>query len=180
MPRANKAGSAFADTAADLTPRMHRFVLRNAPHLAHLAEDLVQQSLANLLEFVGKRSGRISPEETQAVAFTILRRRIADHHRDTLRRIIQESSNESLPDVASGENIEHATSVRRILWSVLGFLAELDATERTLLLREELPGESMASPLAVADRKRLSRLRNRLRDHVRNSFGMEIEEFFKE
>ena len=80
---------------------------------------------------------------------------------------------EELEDVASGESLEDEVQRRELIRALNGFLGSLPAGERDLFLRRYLAMETLGSlarqrGLSVsAVRKRLGKLREKLREHLR-------------
>jgi hypothetical protein len=64
--------------------------------------------------------------------------------------------------------------------AVIALLSRMDARDRALLLREEFPVSEPLLPLTAAQRKRLSRLRAKLRQELRERFQIDIDSELKE
>jgi DNA-directed RNA polymerase specialized sigma24 family protein len=141
-------------------------------------EDLVQQTLLNLSEYFDQRQDQIpTQDETSAIAFTILKRRIADRFRDAARRAVYNQSAATHLSVSRESHPDRHVRHRRVLWAVLSLLATLDKEDQNLLLREHMSLTTSGRRLTAVQRKRLSRLRERLRRQLKDRFGISLEEY---
>lgn len=162
VERSNSNAGKLAEAAAlDIAPQLKKF-LRTHYRLVPDHDDLVQQTLANLFRYLLNRSGfETSPDELRALAFAILKRRISDRFREDAKRFaLQNSSNSGQESFAP--STETVAGYRELLATVLGFIAEMDEDNRSLLLNEAV-GSERTQAMPPAERKRLSRLREQLR-----------------
>lgn len=142
-------------------PEMLRFLERSFPAHRDMAEDIVQGCFEEL--FRGRR--RIEPVNFPGLVRTICFRRMLDHHRSELRRSVRVVSRN--PDQLPAPEDQSGNAER--VDALIGILAsEIDALpvqDRELLLRGSY-GHNLGYPLDVAERKRLSRIRVRLRTNI--------------
>ena len=148
--------------------------------LATSHEELMQDAAAGLTQFLSNHPNLPDPE-IRKVAFTILRRRVADEFKSRVREWSRTdlSEIENLPDPADPV---HQQRISHLLTFVAGFLSEeISADDSALLARYQLAKTSDSlPPLTDAERQRLRRLRLTLRTAIRERFGAEVEDFFKE
>lgn len=165
--------------AQSVAPHLRQY-LRRHRLLASYHDDLVQETLADLIEYIRARERNPpSDAEASALAFTILKRRIADQFRQTARRVVESLPPDRLPSVADSHDVEAAVGYRKLLWAVLSLLVDLSAEEQKLLLRGQLQSQSPSFPLTPAERKRVERLRKRLRERLRERFGISADDYFR-
>lgn len=137
--------------------------------IAHLHGDVIQQTVADLLEWLGRQEQPLSEDDLRRVGFRVLERRAIDAYRDDVLQWAggpHEPLAEDIHGVDRGpqESIEYA----QLLKAVMDLLARLSPSDRALILRDEILGDSeKPSALTPAERKRLSRLRQELRDQLR-------------
>jgi DNA-directed RNA polymerase specialized sigma24 family protein len=167
----------FERLAESLSPALRRYLRRRFHALGAEHDDLIQDTLADLLAYLERREGAVpSDQEVTALAFAILKRRAADRYRDAARRAAA-GLPEELP--AEDADVEKGARYRQLLAAVLLLLTDLDDESQRLLLREQLlPGDA-PEVLSAAQRKRLSRLREELRRRLRSRFGTSPEDFLK-
>jgi DNA-directed RNA polymerase specialized sigma24 family protein len=141
--------------------------------------DLVQESAADLLEWQARQPQPIADEDLRRVGFRVLQRRVAD----AFRRQVKDWSLGMQPEgidtlaVAAGPiglapDPADVLQQERLLRALIEILTELTPEERALVVGEEL-GDANAEPTPRSDaqRKRLSRLRQRIRDRLKDRQG---------
>ena len=166
--------SAEAASVAEIARRYIRAHYRALPE----QEDLVQETLVGLLQHLaGRGNPTLDPDQLAAIALTILKRRIADRFRQSVRSIVDTLSPEALPSVAHPLTTENVVSQRKMLLAVLVAILELSEEDRDLVMRGELSGSERDGPLTTAQRKRVSRIRMRLKDILAKRFGLGLETF---
>jgi DNA-directed RNA polymerase specialized sigma24 family protein len=146
-----------------LEPQLKQY-LRSRYRLVADHEDVVQETLADLHHLLVNRGNeRLSIDSLTGLAFVILKRRVADRYRggakDFALAALAPSREEPL-----APSSETVASYRELLLTVLGFIATMDPSDRSLLLDQAIGIERTAMP--PAERKRLSRLRAQLRDQL--------------
>lgn len=151
---------AFSEPAIRSLIKSLRNYLGARYHFVADHEDLVQQTLADLYGAASaKQDGFAEQDQITPLAFTILKRRIADRFRIEAKEF-------AWAMLAENEQVAPSTEVvamyRQRLALTMAFIAELPAADRMLLLHSSQDGDSFAMP--ATDRKRLSRLRIQLRD----------------
>lgn len=157
----------LADSSARvLTPALRQF-LRSRFRLVSDHEDLVQQTLSDLHRFLLTRLPKrpYAEDETRALAFSILKRRVADRFRNEARSFAALELGRARNELSLEPSAETVAGYRELLGTVLNFIAEMDGADRQLLLSEAL-GTDRSGSLPPADRQRLSRLRERLRKRL--------------
>ena len=135
--------------------------------------DLVQEATADLLEWVAKHPG-VEDEELRRVGFRVLQRRVADAFRSQVKNWAQSEQFENLSaedaqSLPTSPDPMEVLQQDRLLRALLGILAELSVADRLLVVGEEL-GADRSEPLDDANRQRLSRLRRRIRERLKD-FG---------
>lgn len=164
-----------------LAPQLAAQLRRRYRMLASDHDDLVQEVLENFVRFLDSHAGRLPPEEEwAAIASTMLKRRIADRFRRSLREVsrsIDETDDDAAEVADTAAPVDEVVRYRRLLSAVLGLLAEMSDADRALLLDEAMPEEAR-EPMSASDRKRLSRLRDRLREGLRLRFGVAPDDYF--
>jgi DNA-directed RNA polymerase specialized sigma24 family protein len=157
--------------ASDIVPDLRAMLRGRYRLLAHLQDDLIQQTLSDLHGYLLAASKPdMSDEDLRAITFSILKRRVADAFRDDARR---RALNEALDEPASeptAPSAERVVRYRRMLQAVLRHVGELDPGDQALLLAEVTPGAE-AGAMSPAQRKRLSRLRERIRAALERELG---------
>lgn len=162
VERSNAHAGKLAEAAArDIAPQLEQF-LRTRYRLVRDHDDLVQQTLSDLFRYLlNRNASETPPDELRALAFSILKRRVSDRFREEARNFALRSchpgDHESL-----APSTETVASYRELLTTVLGFIAEMNENDRSLLLNEAI-GSERALAMPAAERQRLSRLRGQLR-----------------
>lgn len=165
-----------------VAPVLRQLLRRRYRLLAQDHDDLVQQTLEDLLRFVASRSGApLREAEWPAVGVTILKRRIADRFREATARA--SISIEEMTDVVSTMDDPYAivdaiVQYRTLLATVLRLVAQLPSADQALLLEELDPSAADSAPMSSTTRKHLSRLRQRLRQQLESKFGVAPEDVF--
>ena len=147
----------------DLVPQLRQF-LRARYRLVSDHDDLVQQALSDLHQYLSE--GAFSAKSSQdltALAFTILKRRIADRFRSEAKHFALSSTTHVHSQEPLAPSAETVVSYRELLATVIGFIAEMEESDRSLLLNEAA-GPERTAPMPPAERQRLSRLRAQLRN----------------
>lgn len=162
VERSNRDAGKLAEAAAlDIAPQLKQF-LRTHYRLVPDHDDLVQQALGDLFRFLLNRSGSgTSPDELRALAFAILKRRVSDRFREDAKKFALQSRNQGGQE-SLAPSTETVAGYRELLAAVLGFIAEMDEDDRSLLLNEAV-GSERNQAMPPVERKRLSRLREQLR-----------------
>ena len=165
-----------------LSPPLRQFLRRRYRLLASEHDDLVQQTLEGFLRFVSARADRAPPaEEWPAIARTILKRRIADRFRDSALHAavaIEDLDDNAQELVDQGADVDDVVRYRRLLSAVAVLISEMNSADQALLLDEVAPTSAPPVAMSSTDRKRLSRLRESLRERLRLKFGVEPDEYF--
>lgn len=163
-----------------------RHLRARLPALPQEHDDLVQETLLDLTREVNERGAEYpaswkarrsdldeaDKDRFHALAFTILRRRVADYftrrHRDWTRSgDLLRTAHTAFPTEPSAER---QYLVAQLLRTCVEFLSELSEDERRLVMHVTLTADTKA-PLSAADRQRLHRLRRRLALDVATRFG---------
>lgn len=151
------------------------------PSIRHLHQDLIAEMTAQLTEYLLTRPdslpiswfSMVEPPEAdaqrfRALVFTILSRRTQDYFRAEFRRWVDVIPLHEVGDdawVADYENtdadVDRGVDTRRQVVALLQLLADMPDADRQLMEQVVLGGADR--PLDVAERKRVSRLRQRLR-----------------
>jgi DNA-directed RNA polymerase specialized sigma24 family protein len=169
---ANRANEALAR----LSPLLRDHLRARYRLLIHLEQDLVQQTLADLFALLGRRTALPSDDELSALAFTILKRRVADLFRSEARsRAWQELGSEPLQE-AESPSAERVARYRRLMALVLSQIGELPPDDQRLLLADVTPGSSNDA-FSASERQRLSRLRKQLRTTIQREVGAPLEQY---
>ncbi|HEX2828612.1 MAG TPA: hypothetical protein VHP37_19820 [Burkholderiales bacterium] len=168
-----KSYEAFCERAL---PRLRRYLLRHFRPLSADHEDILQDALADLFAFVQRRNDVLSQDdELMALAYAITKRRAADRYRGAVRRAASELNAAST--IAEVEEHDVRFRYRELLSAVLLLLTDLSESDQQLLLREQLSSGDKLEALTPAERKRLSRLRQMLRERLRARFGSDPYEY---
>ncbi len=163
---------------ASLHSDWRRWLRARHGSLAQSHEDIVQQTSADLLEWMGQREAPIELAELGRVGFRVLQRRAVDAYRDHVRRWANEplfplGEDVHSPDLGPEESVEYA----QLLKAVIELLSNLPASDRELILRDELfAGAETATALTQAERKRLSRLRKELRNQLFHKHRIDMKD----
>jgi len=145
-----------------LYPEWQAFLRRAYPGISAHHGELLQQTAEDVLTFAMSPS-HPAVRDWRLLAYRILHRRIADHFRSATRRWAELP--EDLPDLNPQNDPERVAHFRALLRRVVAFMAQLSDSDRELLQRSAGENDS-GVPLTEAERKRLSRLRARLREHI--------------
>jgi DNA-directed RNA polymerase specialized sigma24 family protein len=141
------------------------YLNRSYPSLRNHHGDLIQEATEDLLVFArDHQDAKI--ENWRGLAFSILRRRIADHFRSVARRWAESPLPDDLATAEPGADPERVAHFTLLLQRVVAFITELDEADRRLLLSGVWVEESSGTAKTDAERKRLSRLRTRLREEL--------------
>jgi DNA-directed RNA polymerase specialized sigma24 family protein len=140
-----------------------RSQLRRHPQLAASHDDILQLTAQDLLAAVRTRSEPLELDRLRRLGFAILKRRVADAYRSQVRRWARDEPLED-QQVARDVNTDPARVAyfAILLRSVVALMADMDIKDRELLLRS-LDDDATTEPMTDAERKRLSRARERLR-----------------
>lgn len=155
-----------------LQQEWQNYLRRKYSRLRDQHSELIQQVAENLLVFASEHPDDKVDSWTD-FSFRILQRRIVDCFRSFTRRWAESPLDEQfLPPADSVGNPERVTHYVLLLKRVVGLITSLDIKDRDLLLSglatetfDTNSGESQRK-LSVAERKQLSRLRNRLREEI--------------
>lgn len=138
-----------------------------------LHEDLLQDTLEHLTRWLARHPSRatLASTDLQRVAMTILRCRISDRWRTTVRHVLQEAT--SIHHLPSQPDVNDILLKRQALSACLAFMDTLKPEERLLM---QLATKHHKSSLTTSDRdrKRLQRLRARLKEHLLRTMGPNI------
>ena len=145
--------------------------------ISHLHGDVIQQAITDLLEWLGRQEHSLSAEDLRRVGFRILERRAIDAYRDNVMHWASEPLD---PMVAvfhsTSRGPEESMEYAQLLKAVIDLLSRISPSDRALILRDELLGDSeKPSALTPAERKRLSRLRQELRAQLRRWHVMDVD-----
>lgn len=153
--------------------RLREQLIRSAASLASDHDDLISETLMDLA--IWMRSHPSANEE--AVAVTILRRRIADRFRlrslEPLGRTADAALAETPTDAPSADR---ATLIGELLEVTLEELQKLTARDRDLIA---LAAESLATRLTVNERQRLHRARRKLGAAIIERLGDSARELLR-
>jgi DNA-directed RNA polymerase specialized sigma24 family protein len=180
----------------EIAREARRYLATRFPSLRAIHEDLVAESLLNLSERLIERSSQYpaawfasgEPEREQdraylhRLAHTILRRRVADRFRGRAAAWAREASIDELPEAELGSargDYERRLMAARMLKVCVEVLATLPEEDRELAatIGEARVGEG---PRSAADRQRLTRLRRKLGNAIRERLGESVAKLLKE
>lgn len=165
-----------------LSPLLRQFLRRRYRLLASEHDDLVQQVLEGFLRFLSTHAGSIPPStEWPAIGLTILKRRIADRFRDSALRAavaIEELDEDEAQLVDQSAGVDDVVRYRRLLSTVFVLISEMGSADQALLLDEVATPGGPEVAMSSTDRKRLSRLRESLRERLLLKFGVKPEDYF--
>lgn len=173
--------SSAPDRIAALIPQWRSWLRVRHRSIEHLHADLAQQAAADLLEWMQRASKTgLIEEDLRRLGFRILQRRVADAFRthaaewgrEERATVVQRGEVEEV-DTRADANPALAHQYGRLLRAVVALLAELSAEDRVLLVGPELG--PVAEPRTAAQRQRLKRLREHLRDQLHQRFGLEVD-----
>lgn len=168
-----------SENIAELLTAWLSWLRARHPRLDSVHMDIVQQTAADLLQWQTEQLEQSSPDLLQKIGFRILQRRVADVFRDPVKRW----ASLEIPDIAllvetsstaSNDEPLHALEADRFIKALIDLLADLEPSDRALLLRAADPAVG-ASPLTIAKRQRLSRLRKQMRRTLRVRHGIDLE-----
>lgn len=142
---------------------------RRYPNLRPHHDDLSNDTIADLLQWLQGRSAAPSDEEKLKIARRILQRRIADFFRARVRVAPSEEH-------ASSSQPDREAQIRRLSSVVFAAMGKLTSAERSLLI----DGGDSAYAMTSAERKQRERLRERLRDEVKRLLGASVDEILSE
>ncbi len=178
---AHEPPSNASDRVTDLVPQWRRWLRLRHRSIEHMHADLAQQAAADLLDWMHRASKPdLIEEDVRRLGFRILQRRVADAFRSQAAEwgregstsLAQRSELEEV-DTRADANPALAHQYGRLLRAVVALLAELSAEDRVLLVGPELG--PVAEPRTAAQRQRLKRLREHLRDQLHERFGLEVD-----
>jgi hypothetical protein len=159
------------------------------PSIRHLHQDLAAEMTAQLTEYLLSHPdtvpiswyGSTEPpiddaQRFRALVFTVLSRRTQDHFRAEFRRWVEVIPLHELDDAGFASDNNHIgkdtgddIDARRYVVALLKLLTDLPDADRQLMEQIALGGADR--PLDVAERKRVSRLRQRLKRELRDRLG---------
>lgn len=164
---------------------------RNFPTIQQLHEDLVSETLMQLVTHLSQRPDGLPPawfqpedppeddiRRFQALALTVLNRRVMDYFRADYRQWAHELPLDgSREQVAEGQDVGGALDLARAARALMTLLAELSDQDR--LLMEEVALGGRDGPLEDRERQRVHRLRQRLLDALRARLGHDPVELLR-
>jgi hypothetical protein len=165
-----KAGRALLNAVEKverLLPELYarwRAQLRRHSRLMSSHDDILQLTARDLLAAAGVGSEPLEDGDVRRLGSAILKRRIADAYRTEVRRWARHEPLEDDQHIAADVNSdpERVAHFSMLLRSVVGLMADLDIEDRELLLRS-LRDDISLKAMTDAERKQLSRVRERLR-----------------
>ncbi len=163
-----------------VAPALRQFLRRRYRLLASEHDDLIQQTLEDLLRYFDSLDGALPDSaEWPALGTAILKRRVIDRFRSAVGRAtvsIDEMMEEDLLHARSEVGVDQLVQYRQLLAVLLNLVGRLPTEDQGLLL-EELDTSEHA-PLTATSRKHLSRLRQRLREQLKSRVGPGADELF--
>jgi DNA-directed RNA polymerase specialized sigma24 family protein len=164
--------------AQALGPRLGRYLSYHHFSLRDQHDDLVQTTLADTLKYLDAAPvSTVDEDEVARIAFTILKRRVADAFRDNARQWALQQSAE--PDEESAHDTAASVDFRRVLQAVIELMATLDPAERDLISQAAL-GTQLGRPRSDAERKALSRARASLKSKLWSRHRIDLDRFLEE
>lgn len=158
-------------------------VRARAPALSAEHDDFVNDALDALAKFLERRAegfperwfvgdealGDEDRARLRGLATMMLNRRMADYFRATQRwrRVSLTLKRDRPPQ----PNVDKGLLLKEALRVTLDFLAEVDAHDRALILTEPDAEPGARTARSDAERKRVSRLRRRLSERLREALG---------
>jgi DNA-directed RNA polymerase specialized sigma24 family protein len=166
---------------SELQKAWHSWLRVRHPSLAAFHADLVQEAFKDLLEWSGRKLEFHTYQEIERIGFRILQRRVIDVFREQSALATKAIGNN--PDEVvetsstfSGSNPEEVADYRLLLRAILMALSELSPSERELILSKDYGRLQVSNrTLSTSERKRLSRLRNRVRRILSDRYGIELK-----
>ena len=159
-----------------------RHLRHRQPHLAEDHDDLIQTTLMGVASWLARNPIADLTDDGRAhvsrLTVKILKRRIADLFRSRARAWGRTDlgllGGDRLP--GEGPPPDRRVLLGQVLRETVDFLAGTSPDERDLI--GAATGDRDGPPVALsdADRKRLQRTRDRLREHLEERFGLSIAE----
>ena len=168
------------ESLAEVTKQLRKYLFHHYRAIKHEHDDLVQETLADLVEYIAGAAVGPSDADVRSIANVILKRRVADRYRKTSVAIfdsLQQTDYEALPSQKT--DVEKTVRLRALLLLTISIINQWSESEQKLLLHAELEQTGHGRPLADSERKRLSRLRQRLRELLRARLGAEPKEYLE-
>lgn len=165
------------------------------PTLRGLHEDLISETVLQLANHLSRRPpdlpaawfGQVAPSPDdarrfQALAHTVLNRRVTDQFRADFRQWahelpLDEEDDTAATPVAPTGDAARALDLARAARALMTLLAGLPEQDR--LLMEEVALGGRDTPLDARERQRVHRLRQRLLEALRTSLGHDPVELLK-
>ncbi|MFY9316311.1 MAG: hypothetical protein WAO95_12235 [Burkholderiales bacterium] len=172
---------------AELRVALLHFGRSRYPIMRDEVEDLAAESLADLVEYLQRRSESKSGKRAKAdevalrkVAFTIFKRRAADAYRRGAKRWAMESLDSSVESVADSTRPtnERSLLLRRMLQVCVAELADLGREDRLALAI--VTGSRREGAVDARTRQRVHRLRQRLARAIRRELGEDASRLLRE
>lgn len=160
--------------------RLRWYARRRYGALADHYEDLLSDAVSELWEYSVKHD--MDQRAAEALGIAILRRRVADTYRRSVRSwqltggSEYEAATLSNPDETF--NIERTITMRLILQITVTFIAAAGDKERRVVF-QSIGEEGPNRALNAADRQRLRRFKAKLRRHLRVQLGTSIDELLR-
>lgn len=149
------------------------------PSLANAHPDLIQQTTADLWQWVANQSDRPDLDAIRKIGFRVLQRRVADAFRAPERRwsaFIEALDPENPRHADTDAQPPDALAFVQLLKAVSAVVSGLSAEERKLLFNEvPAAGAQRRKPLTTAQRKRISRLRQKMRLLLHERHGIILD-----
>ncbi len=139
------------------------------PTVRQFDEDLIAESLADVLDYLKQKGGPLAEAEMGKLARIIVRRRIADQ----LRR--DKSASKFAPTPQGNVSQEDRMAAQEVLSALEEVLLTFSSADRDVLVLELGASDQ---PRDSAARKRLQRVREKLRAGVETKLGVPLERLF--
>jgi hypothetical protein len=178
--RVNTSPDILQQALAEAYPQWRSWLRFRYPTLASHHPDFIQDAAADLTEYVrAGRPERFTHSDLSRIGFAILKRRVVDHFRAATSRWADRVAAVNSSDRASDPDPAEPATYAQVLPLVVAYVARLSATDRDLLIRHSDAIEHR-NPMTGAERQRLSRLREQLRDYMQREHRINIRQFLEE
>ena len=162
----------FRQQLERLYPLWQAWLTRSCAAVRDSHADLMQQTAEHLMTYARARVEPATEQDWTNISFRILRRRLADHYRHEAGRWATSYPVEYIPNSDPNADPERVVHYLLILQKIVGLLSHVSESDRELLLRNVAGSRTDGAAMSEAERKRVSRLRNRLRDTIDGTDGM--------
>lgn len=172
---ASDPGGASNRRFQEVSVALRSFLRRHYRLLANEHDDLLQQTLADLFESTRRTRAPLPDDELNALAYSILKRRIVDRFRRETRSVVENIDPAVVPEPHDEGTFDVRMHYRRLLRAVLLLVNELSPEQQALLL-DEAPPVRAGRARSAAQRQQLRRLRESLRMRLVNEYGIRIDD----